>query len=129
METAAAADQVVLLVEDEPTVRTSAARTLRKNGYRVIEAASAEDAISLCDGMPQQDIHLVVSDIVMPGANGPTLVGWLTERHPSLRALFMSGYCDDPTGQLAAIAPDARMLQKPFSAADLLREVRGALHT
>jgi two-component system, cell cycle sensor histidine kinase and response regulator CckA len=84
----------VLLVEDEDAVRAFAARALRNKGYTVIEAASGEQALAL---PPEQldRVELLISDVVMPNLDGPTLAAQLRSRRPDLKILFISGYAED----------------------------------
>jgi CheY-like chemotaxis protein len=102
----------VLLVDDEQLVRTSTAEMLAELGYSVVEASSAEEAITrLNDGVSP---NLVVTDHLMPGMTGAELAHWLTANRPSLPVLIISGYAD-----VDAIAPDINRLAKPFRQADL----------
>ncbi len=118
--------ETVLLVEDDPLVRSFATRALRRQGFRVIEVPSAEDAEAvLAEGAAA--VRLLVTDVVLPGKSGQQLAAELSARAPGVPVLFCSGY----TGRLATLGgrlPEgARFLQKPYDAASLLAEVRAAL--
>jgi len=120
---------VVLLVEDETAVRAFAARALTMRGYTVLEAEDGEDALRVYaehDG----PIDLVVSDVVMPGLDGPGLVEQLREDSPDLKVVFMSGYAEDSfRKQLEESGGEVHFLPKPFSLPQLtgmVRKVMGA---
>jgi PAS domain S-box-containing protein len=118
--------ETLLLVEDEPSVRGLARRILESHGYRVIEAGDVESAEALAAAHPGR-LHLLVSDVILPGANGRELHQRLSKRQPGLRVLFMSGYTDDVIMQHGVLETGVRFLQKPFSVVDLTRKVREAL--
>jgi PAS domain S-box-containing protein len=114
--------EAVLLVEDEEAVRQLAARILVENGYVVIPAAGPEEALELARDAARQ-IDLLLTDIVMPGMSGPQLAERVHEIRAGLPIMFMSGYTD----RRDALPEDTVFVGKPFDAATLLREVRGAL--
>jgi two-component system cell cycle sensor histidine kinase/response regulator CckA len=115
--------RVVLLVEDETPVRTFAARALRMNGTTVIEAASAEAALeTLKDGSLHIDI--VVSDVVMPGMDGPTWVKQALLQRPELKVVFVSGYAEESFAAEHARIPNSVFLPKPFSLRKLIETVQ-----
>lgn len=112
------------VVEDDEDVRAIARRGLEKAGCRVYTAAGVEEALAVAAtiGGP---IHLLVTDVVMPGGSGQVLAERLLTAFPALKVLFISGYFDDTlTG---AEVPGAFFLQKPFSPDDLVRKVREVL--
>jgi two-component system cell cycle sensor histidine kinase/response regulator CckA len=112
----------VLLVEDETPVRRLAERTLSRRGWEVIGAACAQDALDLVAGEGSADLACVVSDVVMPGMDGPTLVRTLRTTRPHLPAILVSGYADAPLrAQLAS--EQVCFLSKPFDMADLANAV------
>lgn len=115
----------VLVVEDEELVRRMTQRSLEKAGYRVISAANAEEAMALSRA-PTQPIHLLLSDIVMPGMNGRDLAVAMQHTRPSLRVLLMSGYAHVREG-LAMDEIDFPFLQKPFTVRELVDRVSGLL--
>jgi signal transduction histidine kinase len=118
------ATETVLLVEDESGVREVVRTFLESAGYIVHEAASGAEAERLCREVGH--IDLLLSDVVIPDANGPELAGRLAELVPGLKTLLISGYPADALTQ-AGIEADDRYLPKPFTKAVLLRRVREAL--
>ncbi len=118
--------ETILLVEDEAGVRTMARRLLAERGYQVLDAASPQEALGLATGHEGQ-IHLLLTDVVMPDMNGRQLAARLLEIRPDLRVLYMSGYSSDFHVDGGAAAPDGLFLQKPFSPGGLLEKLRQAL--
>ena len=115
-------ETTVLLVEDEDAVRTVAVRMLEREGFHVVHAASPSEALDIVD--QHDDIALILTDVVMPGMSGPELVAKLWARCPGARVLFMSGYTDDDVIQRGLAAPGMALLQKPFSAQQLIEKIR-----
>jgi len=99
---------------------------LREEGYAVLLAASAADALRLVDGHAGT-IHALVTDVVMPGMNGVELAERLKKRLPGLKVLCMSGYADDAVVGPGRLDPDARFLQKPVTPSKLSAMVRETL--
>ncbi len=123
----AAGSETVLLVEDEQAVRALAARILRQNGYTVIVADSGEKALRLCRRRSVR-IHLLVSDVVLPGTSGPELARQLAARQPAVKVLFLSGYADEAAALLGELRePGRAFLAKPFAAEALAARVRELL--
>jgi signal transduction histidine kinase/CheY-like chemotaxis protein len=121
----AARPATILLVEDEDGVRTTTERILTRAGYHVLSAANATEATAIFD-LHHDALDLLLTDVVMPGMHGPELAARLTEGHPDLPVLFMSGYGDQmPT--LAVAAPRASFVAKPFTATSLVQTVEGLL--
>ncbi len=118
--------ETVLLVEDDETVLALCATVLQNHGYKVLEAESADAAIQICRGYRDQ-IHLLVSDVVMPGANGPALAVEIRDARPGIRTLFMSGYTEETMQQYGFSSQNAGFIQKPFSANALAKKVRQVL--
>lgn len=112
----------VLIAEDEDLVRRMASRSLQRAGYRVLAAASGEEALELWRRESGQ-IDLLLSDIVMPGMDGRTLMATLKTEQPSLAVLLMSGYSASPPKGDAQVA----FLPKPFTVDELVHQVRSAL--
>lgn len=113
---------VVLLVEDEAPVRAFASRALQLKGFSVIEAACAEDALDLLkDDALMVDVF--VTDVVMPGVDGPTWVNQALQKRPNTKVVFVSGYAENRCDQLADNVPNAVFLPKPFSLAQLTSTV------
>jgi signal transduction histidine kinase len=118
--------ETILLVEDDDDVRALARETLEGNGYAVISAASAAEALRVM-GPRQQPIHLLVTDVVMPQMGGRGLADRLTPDHRDLRVLYISGYTDDAVVRHGVLAGGTAFLQKPFIPVALLRKVREVL--
>ena len=120
------AGATVLLVEDDPAVRKMVARSLGVLGYKLVEATDGEAAIK---AMEEADgkVDLVLTDMVMPGMNGPDLVMRLRARWPALGVVMMSGYSGDRYADSELIPSDVGFLEKPFAVADLRRTIRSAL--
>ena len=114
----------VLLVEDEAPVRSFASRALRLRGYRVIEADCAEAAMERLEAGDEVDV--LVSDVVMPGMDGPTFAAKARELRPGLRVIFVSGYAED-SFRRNLTDTDFLFLPKPFSLNDLTAKVKLAL--
>ncbi|MBP0482955.1 hybrid sensor histidine kinase/response regulator [Sagittula salina] len=117
---------VVLLVEDEAPVRAFAARALRLRGYTVIEAETAEDALKTLDDEALA-VDIFVTDVVMPGMDGPTWVRKARERRPDTRVVFVSGYAEDAFGEGSEAIPNSVFLPKPFSLSELTETVQEQL--
>jgi two-component system cell cycle sensor histidine kinase/response regulator CckA len=116
----------VLLVEDEPMVRTVAERALTRHGYTVVTADNGEDALAiLAQGEP---ITLLISDVVMPGMDGPTMVREARKSRPDLKILFMSGYAEEQLRKSIDIE-NVNFLPKPFSVTELAEAARRAVGT
>lgn len=121
------AEGVVLLVEDEAPVRAFASRALRLRGYTVIEAENAEDALKTLED-PALMVDIFVTDVVMPGLDGPSWVKRALEDRPDVRVVFVSGYAEDCLTEDQARIPNSVFLAKPFSLNDLTAVVQGQLH-
>lgn len=120
------ADGVVLLVEDEAPVRAFASRALRLRGYTVLEADCAEAALELlADAELRVDIF--VTDVIMPGLDGPTWVRQALGRRPDTKVVFVSGYPEDAFDDGLPPVPNAIFLPKPFSLSELTQTVHGQL--
>ncbi len=113
----------VLLVEDEDMVRAVAERALTRNGYKVITAANGEEALALLDS---HQFDLLVSDVVMPVMDGPTMVKIARKSRPDLPILFMSGYAEEQLRKSIDIQ-NVSFLPKPFSVQQLAEAARDAL--
>jgi PAS domain S-box-containing protein len=116
--------ETILLVEDDDAVRRLTERALAAAGYNVLAVAGAEEAMAMIAIRP---IDLLLSDIVMPQTSGPELARRLTEKSPTTRVLFMSGYTDDAIVHHGVLAGHTRFLGKPFTIGELTLAVRAAL--
>ena len=121
-------NETVLLVEDEQAVRALARRVLVRAGFRVLESATPSDALRLAQ-QHAAEIKLVLSDVVMPEMSGPALVDKIAGIVPSARVLYISGYTDDEVFGRGLANPGMQLLQKPFSAQQLVERVRLAIDT
>src|SRR3984885_13182311 len=120
--------ETILLVEDEPNLRYLARQYLEKQGYRVIEAADGAVAVQIAvahEGV----IHLLLTDVIMPGMNGRELAQRISEIRPNVKILYMSGYTENVIGQNGTLDAGVRLLQKPFNLRDLKSVVREVLDT
>ncbi|MFZ0761972.1 MAG: PAS domain S-box protein [Candidatus Sulfotelmatobacter sp.] len=123
---AAGGTESVLLVEDEDSVRQLVRETLESRGYRVLEASNAAAALALAAAHPDP-IHLVITDVVMPGLNGHELIQQLLPARPGIKVLYLSGYAQDAFPTTAAACGQKTFLQKPFTLQSLARKVREIL--
>jgi len=115
----------VLLVEDETPLRKLISQVLKSAGHRVLEAANGDEAIA-ASARHSGPIELLVTDVVMPGMNGPELVAKLRARRPRMTILYMSGY-DNDLVDLTNLESTASFLQKPFSPRTLLKHIDSLL--
>ena len=120
-------DGVVLLVEDEAPVRAFASRALRLRGYTVLEADCAESALQLLSDR-ELKVDIFVTDVIMPGKDGPTWVREALHDRPDTKVVFVSGYAEDAFGDDKSKIPNSVFLPKPFSLNDLTNTVQGQLH-
>jgi PAS domain S-box-containing protein len=118
--------ETVLLIEDEPGVRSVARAALQGQGYQVLEAGSGEEALRVADGHGGQ-LDLVVTDVVMPGLDGREVVDALRSRRDQLKVLYVSGYTDDSVVRNGIGEAADAFLQKPFTPQILARKVRAIL--
>jgi PAS domain S-box-containing protein len=121
-------DETVLLVEDEPEVRSLVQRILKTQGYTVVTAANPNEAIAVAREF-KGTIQVMVTDIVMPGMNGLQLAERLLPTRPNMRVLFVSGYTHDAIGPQGILEPGTAFLQKPFTPNALARKVREVLES
>ncbi len=115
----------ILLVEDDPEVRSLFSRFLDRAGYTVIEAVDGRDALEIFDARAA-DIDLVITDVVMPNVSGPALASALRARRPDLKVLYVSGYAEQLEAN-AATGPNATLLHKPVTRTMLVDEVAALL--
>jgi len=118
--------ETILLVEDEPSVRELTRMVLSKRGYAVLEALNPADAERLA-GSHGSEIHLLLTDVVMPGMSGHELAKRLTARHGNLRVLYMSGYTHNVIAEDGTLEEGLSFLQKPFTPQVLAQKVRETL--
>ncbi|RJP74686.1 MAG: PAS domain S-box protein [Desulfobacteraceae bacterium] len=119
-------NETILLVEDEPAILSMATNMLERLGYTVLTADTPGKAIQMADEQ-NGDIHLLMTDVVMPEMNGKDLAGKLLSMVPDLKCLFMSGYTADVIAHHGVLDGDVHYIQKPFILRDLAAAVRKAL--
>jgi CheY-like chemotaxis protein len=117
----------ILLVEDEASLREIAKELLEASGYAVIAAADAREALALAEQHAAGTVHLLLTDVMMPGVSGPALAQRIRERWPDVEVLYMSGYSPEAVETQGALEPGTRLLAKPFSLNTLVRSVEEAL--
>ncbi len=120
--------EAILLVEDENTLRNITRQYLTKQGYTVLEANNGVTAMQLSVTHPGP-IHLLLTDVIMPGMNGRELADRLTSVRPETRVLYMSGYTENAIGHNGVLDPGTNLLQKPFTLPALNAKVREVLDT
>ncbi len=121
-----ACSEIILLVEDEACVRRLAREFLEISGYTVLEASSGAAAVQVAE---QHDgpIHLMVTDVVMPGMSGWELAQSMRDRRADMKVIYMSGYTDKAGAQDGGFDPGTVFLQKPFPLSTLVEKVRELL--
>jgi PAS domain S-box-containing protein len=120
--------ETILLVEDEANLRYLARQYLEKQGYKVIEAADGAVAMQIAVAH-EKVIHLLLTDVIMPGMNGRELAQRIAEIRPNVKILYMSGYTENVIGHNGMLDAGIRLLQKPFNLRDLKSKVREVLDT
>jgi PAS domain S-box-containing protein len=118
--------ETVLVVEDQPEVRKLTLAMLESQGYRLLEAATGSEALSLCERHPEP-IHLLITDVVMPGMTGKELATRLVALRPSLKTLYTSGYTANAIAHEGVLDAGVAYLPKPFSPVQLAAKVREVL--
>ena len=118
--------ETILLAEDEQSLRTTTRMLLEGLGYKVLSARDPEQALALAEDF-DFDIHLLLSDVVMPGGNGPELAQKLKETRPRMRCIFMSGYTDQVVAEQGGLGEGVPFLAKPCSRDVLAAKVREVL--
>jgi CheY-like chemotaxis protein len=116
----------VLVVEDEPEVRSLVERVLKSHGYRVLVADRPSRALEIAT-KPEIRVDLMVTDVVMPGMNGCELARRIEKYRPDLPVLYLSGYTDEAIARQGILNPGIVLLEKPFRPTDLAERVREAL--
>jgi signal transduction histidine kinase len=118
--------ETVLLVEDEPALRAFTKRVLSSAGYTVLDAGSGEEALAVLHGHPGP-VHLMLTDVVMPGMSGRDLATRVASLRPDIKVLFASGYTDDAIFRHGVLDDGSRFISKPYAPAELRRKVREVL--
>jgi PAS domain S-box-containing protein len=120
--------ETILLAEDDEMVRDLTSAILRASGYRVLEAANGGAALMICE-RHEEEIHLLLTDVIMPEMNGRELAQRLLDLRPSMQVLYMSGYTADAIAHHGVLDSNFPLLQKPFTPAALAHKVRSVLGT
>jgi PAS domain S-box-containing protein len=118
--------ETILLAEDDPAVLRLAERALKDVGYRVLVAESGHEAIEIARTFEGR-IDAIVTDVVMPGVSGPTLVTWMEFCRPDIRVLYISGYTNEKMQRHGMLEQGMSFLRKPFAPEDIARAVRSVL--
>jgi two-component system, cell cycle sensor histidine kinase and response regulator CckA len=118
-------NETVLLVDDEPEVRCATREFLEGKGYRILEAENGAGALAVCTAY-QGSIQVLVTDLIMPSMRGPELASKVSELHPEISTVYMSGYTDR-SQDIEGLGPDAVFLQKPFSLNTLVQKIQTVL--
>ncbi|HUL29023.1 MAG TPA: response regulator, partial [Thermodesulfobacteriota bacterium] len=118
--------ETVFVVEDEQAVRKLAVHILKKQGYKVLEATQGDEALSTLKRLPEP-IHLILTDVVMPGMSGPKLVEGLRQVRTDFKVLYMSGYTDESVIYHGVREGEVNFIQKPFTMEALGKRVREVL--
>jgi PAS domain S-box-containing protein len=119
--------ETILLVEDEDMVRNLAGSILTSYGYKVMAAASGSEAIEIVNAY-DNTIHLLLTDVIMPGMGGSELRKNMIRQRPGIKVLFMSGYTDDTVGHSGVLEAGCAFIEKPFTPDSLARKVREVLN-
>jgi two-component system cell cycle sensor histidine kinase/response regulator CckA len=119
-------NETILVVEDEQGVRRMAAELLRRQGYTVLEAPNGAAALDLARHYAGE-IHLLLTDVIMPQMNGHDLARRLAALRPGLKTIFLSGYADDFLARRGVSDSEGVFVQKPFTPEALARKLRAAL--
>jgi PAS domain S-box-containing protein len=118
--------ETILVVEDVSGLRRLMTRTLESNGYNVLTAASGDEALRVLEQY-EEPVHLMVTDVVMPGMSGGSLAVRLARIRPEMKVLYMSGYTDDVIVRHGVLEEGVPFLSKPFGTAELIRTIRQVL--
>jgi PAS domain S-box-containing protein len=118
--------ETVLLVEDDEIVRGIARMSLELGGYKILTATSAHEALLIC-GQDKEPIHLMLTDVIMPGMSGPVLAEQIRKLLPQLTVLYMSGYTQDAIVHHGVLREGVNFIEKPFTPGALARKVREVL--
>jgi len=118
--------ETILLVEDEPALRSLTKRILSSAGYTVLDADSGEEALAVL-AAHTAPVHLLLTDVVMPGMNGRDLATRVVAVRPGIRVLFASGYTDDAIFRHGVLDDGSCFISKPYAPGELRRKIREAL--
>lgn len=120
--------ETVLVIEDEDMVRDIVVKALKRYGYNVISARDGKEAIGIAKEY-KGDIHLILTDVIMPGMHGKDVVQKIQSQRPNIKVIYMSGYTENIIMEKGILPSDINYIQKPFSSSDLVKKVRKVLST
>jgi PAS domain S-box-containing protein len=120
--------ETILLVEDEAGIRALVRKILARERYRILEAATGEEALSIAQAY-EDPIHLLLTDVMLPGIGGRYIAEALRSKLPELRVVYVSGYTDDEAVRAGWFPPGSLFLEKPFTLSALVNKVRESLET
>jgi signal transduction histidine kinase/ActR/RegA family two-component response regulator len=127
VETAPTSNQeLILFVEDEDSLRQAAVHALREQGYQVLDVRNGIEAVRLCRDL-QEDLHLLITDVVMPQMDGRQLAAHISLLRPNIKILYVSGYAKGAILDKGSLEPNAEFLSKPFRLSELIQKVREVL--
>jgi len=118
--------ETVMVVEDEDIVRELVCEVLEDQGYNVLCARDGIEALSMAEDF-DEEIHLLVTDVIMPNMNGHELAATLVASRPEMKVLYVSGYSDNDIGDHGVLEPRYELLQKPFTPQTLARKIRDVI--
>jgi len=118
--------ETILLVEDAESLRELTRMLLENNGFKVLVAENGTEAIELAEHK-RQPIHLLLTDVVMPGMSGRELANYLTAKRPDMSVIYMSGYTNDAIAHHGVLDSGVFLIEKPFSQETLIRKLREVL--
>ena len=118
--------ETILIAEDEPDLRELTRIFLESYGYKVLDASNADQALEKAEKL-NEPIHLLLTDVIMPGMSGRQLAEKYLSKRPQTRIVYMTGYTDDMVVQHKVLEPGVQLLQKPFTKVDLALKVRATL--
>ncbi len=121
--------EIILVAEDEPLVRDLACRILREQGYTVLEAGNGREALLTAGKYADGEIHLLITDVIMPHMSGKDLADHIKEKHPDIKVLFVSGYTNNTVTHHGVLQKGVNFLAKPFTSGQITRTVRRVLDT
>lgn len=122
-ETAVRGTETILLVEDDESVRRLTRTVLESNGYRVLATGDADEAVRICT-RHDEEIHLLLTDVIMPKMNGRQLADQITSLRPALKVVYMSGYTDNAIVHHGVLDPGTAFIEKPIAPKVLLEKIR-----
>ncbi len=126
VETIPAGQETVLLAEDDATIRRMIKTSMEAEGYTILEATDGQEAIEVSNSF-EGDIHLLLTDVIMPKKNGQELANTLQQKRPEMEVIFMSGYTDDAISHHGVLEPGVHFIQKPITPSILAKKLREVL--